>query len=314
MIYSENQLRQFFVLNATYTATPVVSGTGKTKLWYAKCVQPGGTISTDKVVVNNIRDIRISLPQGQKKSSWTLKLAGGTPVVGKAYILTLNFKNRLGFGDGEIDYYSVVTVAETATLADFYTALAANINRTFRHTYKPVTATATDTEVTMTENVESYDSNSVILKRMPLAINLEVSGVTDSGESWLDNLTTITDGVEVLKPTITDVNGGANAVFIADMENFYSRGRGDMYGYQGCPKSMNPMTMVTPINTTDKYYVLDIKYYSQLHGINNQNSEKELSFACTDFDTLKTLIAGIATTTDVEAPTAANKAVILTLS
>lgn len=296
MIYSENQLRQFFVLNSTYTATPVVSNTGKSKLWYAKCIQPGGTISTDKIVVENIRDIRISQPQGQKKSTWTL-VFDGTPVVGKAYILTLNFKNRLGFGDGEADYYSIVTVAKTTTVADFYTDLAANINRTFRHAYKPLTATASATNVVMEENVESYGSNTVILQRMPLAINLTVSGVDEDGNAWLDNLTQVTDGVEMLQPTLSDVNGGANAIYIADMENFYSRGRGDIYGYVGCPKGMNPMEMVTAINTTDIYYVLDIKYYSQNHGINNQNSEKELSFASTTLTDLTTLAAGLATFT-----------------
>lgn len=80
----------------------------------------------------------------------------------------------------------------------------------------------------------------------------------------------------------------SNAEVIADMEYFFMKGRADMYGYMGFP-NINPTAMrVDPQGASD-YYVLDIKYYFQEHGMLNQNSEKEMTFVCTNISSLKSI-------------------------
>lgn len=88
--------------------------------------------------------------------------------------------------------------------------------------------------------------------------------------------------------TTTEVTPYPNGPMIAEMEYFFSKGRADLFGYMGFP-DINPSEMKA--NPAKDYYVLDIKYFYQEAGVNNQNSEKELSIASTNKAYLLSLIA-----------------------
>ena len=106
--------------------------------------------------------------------------------------------------------------------------------------------------------------------------------------------TAITTSVNGSSATFSDINSYVtevtihpNGPMIAEMEYFFSKGRADLYGYMGFP-DVNPSEMKA--NPSKHYYILDIKYFYQEAGVNNQNSEKELSIASTNKSYLENLI------------------------
>lgn len=127
--------------------------------------------------------------------------------------------------------------------------------------------------------------------------------------------------VTAIFANIPSANTMTNSYKVAAMERFFSKVRADLYGYNGYP-DVNPSEMVmTSTDMSNTYYILDIKYYTQLSGVNNQNSEKEMSIAYTSFSDLFKLVkdstSGYAVTLTADsagnAP-GANKSVVYTVN
>lgn len=373
MIYGENQNRQFYVVNSTHAATPKVSG----DKFYVKFAD----VVTDKIQKGHIRDIRITKPQGTALKEHNIAISGGTLYSGEDYILYLDFKNWVGFGEND-RYHKFAAVHCTADMAAtpalFYEALGKQIKQSFaREAIKPFdvlinpntktvsneftavsgtyttlvvavaasaegvtessgtvtvsltaaaktladlmrvvrasgkdlsiyaagTATAATTISALSSSNSMIATNGLYLRekaqnitktdilrgnfRLPLDVTISSSEVYDNSGNRIANWATVTNDVW---------RQYSNAAIIAGMEYFFMKGRADMYGYMGFP-NVNPTEMlVDPASTTD-YYVLDIKHYFQEHGMLNQNSEKEMTFVCTNKSDLETIITNIVSST-----------------
>lgn len=153
MTYGENQLRQFYVVDSTHTATPKVSAAANK--FYVKYVDAkrygdnsaGAEFVTDKISKGCIRDIRISKPKGLTLKTWKVVLDSsvnsGAPVVGEDYIINFDFRNVFGFGENDRYYKNAVVhvTSATNTAEKFYEAMAANINKQFKtEAWKPIKA------------------------------------------------------------------------------------------------------------------------------------------------------------------------------
>lgn len=153
MTYGENQLRQFYVVDSTHTATPKVSAAANK--FYVKYVDAkrygdnsaGTEFVTDKIDKGCIRDVRISKPKGLVLKTWKVVLDSnvnsGAPVVGEDYIINFDFRNVFGFGENDRYYKNAVVhvTSATNTAEKFYEAMAANINKQFKtEAWKPIKA------------------------------------------------------------------------------------------------------------------------------------------------------------------------------
>jgi hypothetical protein len=310
MTYGENQLRQFYVVDSTHTATPKVSAAANK--FYVKYVDAkrygdnsaGTEFVTDKIDKGCIRDIRISKPKGLVLKTWEITLDSnvnsGAPVVGEDYIINFDFRNVFGFGENDRYYKNAVVhvTSATNTAEKFYEAMAANINKQFKtEAWKPITAEkhTGGTEESPTYSLRITEEAPVIdvvrgYYGLGLDMTVSFDPITVNGEEtdWVTGLTERADGlIKYLDPDPDLSTALPNGHIVADMEYFFSKGRADVYGFMGYP-DINPSEMIA--NKNSDYYILDIKYYFQDKGMLNQNSEKELTFACTNLSTLKNII------------------------
>lgn len=342
MVFTDHQVRQFYVVDGTHTATPVVSN----HKFYVKYIDPSNTtITTDKIDSGCIRDIRITKQPGWTPQVWVITPNTSNSSVSNVYMLHMLFRNV--FGGGVNDFYVkdipvVVPAGETPenVLSKIKEAIELDFSRDF---VNPFTVTKTTNSVILTEKAPNYNMIRGI-HRLPIDVKINVDEANMTGTNSapvMSNWGTVTNLVSsALKTynastntddfavgdfvkyntkiyqfkvaydhttssswdadnvdevaTIASLAATANGPEICDMEYFFSKGRADLFGYMGFP-DINPSEMVA--SAANDYYILDIKYFYQEAGVNNQNSEKELSFACTDKNTLETVITSIVDST-----------------
>jgi hypothetical protein len=81
--------------------------------------------------------------------------------------------------------------------------------------------------------------------------------------------------------TVTDVtanntNALPNSKIVADMEYFYHKNRGDIYGMQDWPNNIDTKYMVNP-SLAAGYSMLDIHFYYEGNSHNIGHSEKTIT-------------------------------------
>ena len=344
MVFTDHQVRQFYVIDETRTAEPIVKN-GK---FYVKYKDPSGKyITTDKIDSGCIRDIRITKQPGFTPKTWNIYPSKTS--VTDTYVLHMLFRSVFG---GGVDDFFIKDPAILATPGDSVNTLVDKLYNAIKEDFKnvgdvtsnnqavPFYITDNGTYLTITEVTPDYDSTNTIRGMYQLHLDLDIhcgekaelrdtdrtsanyGNVIDSGNPWgivngyigstavtaikdykaesvganeyfyysgtlykntgstttagsLPTLSRVTNFVEYSKGK--DGLSTANGPMVAEMEYFFSKGRADLFGYMGFP-DINPSKMVA--NPKNDYYILDIKYFYQEAGVNNQNSEKELSFAC----------------------------------
>jgi hypothetical protein len=324
MIFPENQVRNFYVVTK---ALP--SGTD----WDQTTTNPGGAkaykkgntlffkykdaneklITTDIIRTKNIRDIRISKPEGFNGRVWGISVDVTNMQAGDVCLLHFDLGNIFGFGEGEKFYYeypivftSSMTAAQLLQKIEKVLADVLKYNKVMASVFESIAYNSTDAVLYLKEADQDYNG---ILGYYPHTVNVKIDA---------EAVRTTATGAQVLAPnpfTVEDVNdpnatgtytnapainSKTNSYKIAAMERYFSKVRADLYGYMGYP-DVNPSTMILPTADTDTYYTLDIKYYTQLSGVNNQNSEKEMTFASKDPKYLLRLIEDVIDTSDPHA-------------
>lgn len=304
MVYTDHQVRQFYVVDSTHTATPIKYN----NRFYVKYKDPSGDyITTDKINAGCIRDIRISKQPGIEQKYWKITPSTPNSVVSNDYVLHLMFRDWMGIGT---DHFYVkdpaIVVPAGSTVATVCTKLKEAIELCFKtEPYKPFEVFENGTAVYLVENKPFYNRERGF-HRVGLTLEVKVDEVNLTG-TYTNPVNANWGTVEAMKglpysDTVEAAIGSGAPAYVApingpevcDMEYFFSKGRADIFGYMGFP-DINPSEMVA--KSTDDYFILDIKYFTDEHGVNTNKSEKELSFACTDKDTLETIIAGIVNST-----------------
>lgn len=93
--------------------------------------------------------------------------------------------------------------------------------------------------------------------------------------------TVYSGGADVVWGTVTDVTASntnkiVNSKTVADMEYFFHKNRGDIYGLAGFPNNIDTTYMVNP-DLQYGYSFIDIHYYSEGNSHNIGHSEKTLT-------------------------------------
>lgn len=279
-LFGQNQIRNFAVIKED--GFRVVSSAGYVTIAVNEPESFGSTatqeIGLEPIKVDCIRDIRVSKPNGLKTQTWTINMTNAVVTAGEAYGLTFTFRNWTGFDQPYVKHIYVYHKSGS----NIYTEFEEAIKKAFeREVYKPfASVSVSGSSVVIVEKAPAYYPQwNTFDKNVELEIHVNDEDVTP----WL-------------APTAISVShtNGANGVIVAAMYDQFLRNRADRYGYVGYP-DIN-LTGKNSVNVGGDYYFLDIKFYTQEHGMLNQNSEKEITLVCDDdsqFDTIIEKLMGV---------------------
>lgn len=279
MIYGENQVRNFHVVKANTTEDPVVKTVyenGTKKIYF----KDAHGVFSDKIDVKNIRSIKVATPTPFKLKKWSFKLTTVTP--GTDIIVNFDFTNYVGFGEN--DHYHKFAVAHVAagdTVATVLEKLYKSINRNFKlERVKPFETLTSSNVSSDTLTIEEADFSvspyDLLVQNVPYHIDTKIN-------VEIVDRTTSTTTVTPVEVTEAEGISKGNRFMLADMEQFFLKGRANLYGYNGFPNIAPTENKLgfTGVNTgnitnqTDS--VIEINYYYQDKGTYSYNSEKQMT-------------------------------------
>lgn len=324
-VFSTNQNRQLYVVKGiAETLTPGVANAGKVKIVAPTAGEGNGTVYVQQINATGepvrsdiikkacILSAQASAPTDSesklKKALVVLNpdVNGGKAITGEDYILRINLRQYFGMGDDTTyikDVAVKVTSAMNATPLKFYQALATALEKSFsREIEVPFTFVADATGLTITEKEGPWYLGT--MKEEPLQFDIftsEVNTAADGDVVWgkviMSGATKCTDGSDlpsgVTAPAAIS-RTTLNSHKIADLEYFCMGERGDQYRNVCWPKVI-PTKYLVNSESTEGYSVLDIHYAYIGDGMENQASEKTMTFVGT-----KENLASIATAMGVD--------------
>jgi len=286
MNFSTNQVRHFYVLkNKKSTAAGctavgdfcpelVINDSGKAiHIAYRGF---GGLTHTDLIPVANIRRINFS-PYAKLREALPAVKVGWTSAevtVGNEYLLNFRFPQFISLAMEE-DYTKSVNFIYV-TGSTFGTQLKAAIDTAFANDpYNLITVTLDETDnndlhIIITSNEQPW-KRGIMESRTNKALVYGLKEYTPARvqTSW----GTVSDATNVATGYIK------NGKRIADLEYFCMGERGDMYRNVGWPNVVETEYVITPTEArVGEYDVIDIHYFYQGEGVNNDYSEKVITF------------------------------------
>ena len=286
MNFSTNQVRHFYVLkNKKSTAAGctevgdfcpelVINDSGKAiHIAYRGF---GGLTHTDLIPVANIRRINFS-PYTKLREALPAVKVGWTSTevtVGNEYLLNFRFPQFISLAMEE-DYTKSVNFIY-ATGSTFGTQLKAAIDTAFANDpYNLITVTldethSNDLHIIITSNEQPW-KRGIMESRTNKALVYGLKEYTPARvqTSW----GTVTDATNVATGYIK------NGKRIADLEYFCMGERADLYRNVGWPNVVETEYVITPTEArVSEYDVIDIHYFYQGEGLNNDYSEKVVTF------------------------------------
>lgn len=297
MVSSLNQVRHLFVANAVATKDTLakagdiaVNTVGDIqKDVYFMLQGPDTVLKSDYIPVKGITYAKAiaaaDLATPMKKVVVTLdaNVNSGNPIVGQDYILRINLRQFYGMGDQD-QYFKDAAVRATKdmTAEDFYYAMVDALNASFSR------------EVGATKDSNPYlyfeaSANGILIEENPQEWIL---GVEAQERVYFDVVptTVFCEGVDVIwgaveYPTPTTmVPNGKN---IADLEYFLLGERGDQYRKIGWPNDIETQGLVDP---TKEYNVFEIHYTFSDTGVNNYNTEKDITIVSPTASVINSII------------------------
>lgn len=285
-VFSTNQNRQLYVVKAVVTTEPATLGDlkigtvtlGDRKQIFFKYMGQGGKLRTDLIDVDSVCYARLTgkaeLQRKLRKAVIQLdpNLNSGNPIAGQDYLVRIIIHNYLAPGDANVGIkHGVVHAVAGMTAAQFYQKLAKSLEMNFSREVQPLLKfEASATGVTVTEIVQPYVVG--FMSQEPVNFEVIATTVRYQGDDVIwsnrgdDDKIAITD-------TTTVVGNGSK---IADLEYFCMGERGDQYrDWVAMPQRLPVKYMVDP---TKEYDVLDLHYSFSDTGMNNQKSEKDITF------------------------------------
>lgn len=286
-VFSTDQNRQLYVVDKLVTAEPAAEGElqlGKTadnKQFFFKYYGKGGLLRTDLIDVDTVQYAKITPKANLRRPLKTATISldsnvnSGAPIPGQDYIVRIIIDNYIAIGNGNtyIKFGDVHAVAGM-TAAQFYTALANSLTQNFsREATQMFTFTATSTGVTVMEVEQPWRLGT--MQSRPINFQIYVLPVSFQGDDVI--WATVND--EGLIPITASTTMIGNGKKIADLEYFCMGERGDQYRNVGYPYVIHTAYMVDP---TKEYDVLDMHYFFSDTGVNNEKSEKDITFVSDD--------------------------------
>lgn len=289
----------------------VINNTGDEAYLMYKGPSADGLQRSDLIKRCNVVDVRLTdaadLVHKMKKYEVTLNSSvSSTAVVGQDYVINVEIKNyiALGYDSTKVKFGAARATATTAS--DLYKKLAINLAKNFARESVPLVAISLKTSgsaVAVTSKTKFADLSSTTATGIIIE---EVEqpwrrGVAKQEFVNFDVYTSTiyTGGADQVWGTVTEVTASnsntlPNSKKVADMEWFFHKERGDVYGEAGFPNNIDTTYQVDSANSTG-YSFIDIHYYFEGNSHNVGKSEKTLTIVGTKSN-LKKLFGSPATT------------------
>ena len=332
-MFTENQVRQFYVATATgsdviaplqvdssHSATDlsaksagacqfIINPTGEEAYLNYMGPTDDGLQRSDLIKKCNVMDVRLTDAADMKHTMKKVQIVldsnvSATAISGQDYILTVDIKNYIATGDDSIKSKFGAAHAFSTTASDLYRdlalSLAKNLGTEPVALVKVALKTASD-PVPVTKNT-SKDSLAGTYTGIFLE-EVEQPWRRGAAKQEFVNFEVIpgtiyTGGSDRVWGAVTDVTASnsnklPNSKKVADMEYFFHKERGDVYGYAGFPNNIDTIYQVDP-NNADGYSFIDIHFYFEGNSHNVGKSEKTLTIVGTKTN-LKKLFGSPAT-------------------
>lgn len=309
-MFTENQSRQLYVVSSVVTGNNLVtnsSSAGATKLKATPgnkeffFIHKGATADalqrTDLIDKCKIMDIRATDAADMVHNKMLKEVVldsnvSATAVVGQDYILNVIIKNYIANGDDSIKVKFAAARAYSTTASDLYKKLAINLAKNLSREAVPMIkitlkGDANHTEITNRTKVadlSSITATGIILEEVEQPWRLGIAKQEFVNFDVIPSVITV-GGVDQVWGSVTDntasnTNTIPNSKEVADMEYFFHKNRGDVYGKMCYSTDIDTVYMVNPAST-DGYSFLDIHYYYEGNSHNIGHSEKTLTLVGT---------------------------------
>ena len=302
-MFTENQSRQLYVVNNVVAANaePVNAGEAKMKetadnkefFFNIMGATDDGLQRSDLINKCMIMDIRATAADDMKHKMKKVELeldsnVSATPVVGQDYLVNVTIKNYIANGGDSIKVKFGAAKAFSTSADALYKSLAINLAKNFsRESVKLVKITlkgdANNTEITSKTKVadlSAITATGIILEEVEQPWRLGCAKV-EYVNFEVQPSTIYVNQMDQVWGTVTDVtanntNALPNSKIVADMEYFYHKNRGDIYGMQDWPNNIDTKYMVNP-SLAAGYSMLDIHFYYEGNSHNIGHSEKTIT-------------------------------------
>jgi hypothetical protein len=301
-MFTENQSRQLYVVNNVVAANAEVASAGDVKLkqtpdgkeiFFTVVGATDDVQRTDLINKCNVMDIRATAAEDMehkmKKVEVTLDSnVSATPVVGQDYILNINILGYIANGRDSIKVKFGAAKAYNTVASDLYKALAINLAKNFGiEPVKLIKITlkgdANNTEITKKTKIadlSSITATGIVIEEVEQPWRLGAAKV-EYVNFEVQPSTIFINPMDRVWGTVTDVTAAntntlPNSKIVADMEYFYHKNRGDVYGMIDWPNNIDTKYMVNP-SSASGYSMIDIHFYYEGNSHNVGHSEKTIT-------------------------------------
>ena len=302
-MFTENQSRQLYVVNSVVAANaePVNAGDAKLKetadnkefFFNIVGATDDGLQRSDLVNKCQIMDIRATAADDMKHIMKKIEVVldsnvSATPIVGQDYVLNVTIQNYIANGDDSIKVKFGAAKAFNNSVDALFKALAINLAKNFgREPVKMIKITlkgdANNTEITdktKVADLSAITATGIVLEEVEQPWRLGCAKVEYVNFSAQPS-TIYANQMDQVWGVVTDVtanntNALPNSKIVADMEYFYHKNRGDIYGMQDWPNNIDTKYMVNP-SAANGYSMLDIHFYYEGNSHNIGHSEKTIT-------------------------------------
>lgn len=308
----------------------IISSNGDEAWLNYKGPSDDGLQRSDLIKKCNVMDVRLTdaadMVHNNKKAVVTLDTAfksSSNLAVSGDYVLNIEIQNYIANGNDSTKVkFGAVRGTTSTSASDFYKKMALSLAKNFSRESVPMVkigistaATgASPTEITAKTDLASLSSitaAAITIEEVPqpwrlgvakveyVNFNVSASTVLNNGLDlvWgkvqFAGSAKYTDGTSSAA-TISAGDTQKNSRIVADMEYFFHKNRGDIYGKQWYPTDIDTQYMVDPTNT-DGYSFIDIHFYYEGNSHNVGKSEKTITIVGTKAN-LKKLFGSPATT------------------
>jgi hypothetical protein len=315
-MFTENQSRQLYVVK---NVTSTVGAAGDIYLknsavepefcFLYKGPSDDGLQRSDLIKKCNIMDVRATVAADmvhkKKKVEVTLDSnVSSTAVLGQDYVLNIIVHGYIANGYDSLNVKFGAARATSTDASTLYKRIAMSVAKNFsREAVKLIKVTlkgdSNNTEITnktKLTDLSSITATGIILEeveqpwRLGAAkqefVNFEVQPST----IFIDEMDQIWGTAEDV--TENNSNTIPNSKIIADMEYFFHKNRGDVYGMQGWPDNIDTTYLVNPANA-DGYGTIDIHYFYEGNSHNIGHSEKTITLVFSDGAKLKSMVTAL---------------------
>ena len=306
-IFSENQSRQLYVVNSVVTgntevtnqseagAIKVKESADKKEFFFSyKGASSDGLQRSSLVDKCSIMYINATAAEdmmhvmNKKKVALKPEINGGKPIVGEDYVLNVEIKNYIAIGTDSTKGKFAAARAFNDSADALYKALAINLAKNCsREGAKLIKITldgdAGNTEITnrtKVEDLSSITATGIIIEEVEQPWRLGIAKQEFVGFEIIPS-TIYADNVDQVWGVVTDMtadndNKLPNSKVAADMEYFYHKNRGDVYGKMWYPTDIDTIYLVDP-SSAEGYSFLDIHFYYEGNSMNIGHSEKTIT-------------------------------------